>query len=486
MTRISFTSKRDALLRCKNLLVVGSPGVFERRKLSRILPGGPLDTLAELAKDVSPGLLGSSAGSLTGDTPRRAIAGLLPEKVSRHNSPSRAESVRRLVAGAGLGASEASDGVLLVLDDAAHVTAAVNAVGRAFPLYSVKSGNSKPGKVTIGAVTKGGKDVAIPVDAKRTLEAGREAARLVDTPPTEMDPAAMVREAKKLLRGIKNVKVSVIVGDDLLRNKLGGIHGVGRTALSAPRLLVATYSPPGAKGESVALVGKGVTYDTGGLNIKISGNMSNMKSDMGGSAAVLGAFRVLAQSRIKRKVHLLMGLVENAVGPRSYKPDDVLYMHSGKTVEINNTDAEGRLVLADGCSWAARKLKADVIFDAATLTGAQLVATGLLHAGVMSNDEKLERLTVEAGRASGDLAHALPFAPEFYKAEFESKIADMRNSVKNRMNAQTSCAGQFIYNHIEDTEARWCHVDLAGPAFPAGRGTGFGVALLAEAVRRLG
>jgi probable aminopeptidase NPEPL1 len=184
-----------------------------------------------------------------------------------------------------------------------------------------------------------------------------------------------------------------------------------------------------------------------------------------------------------------MCIAENAIGPASYKPDDILTMHSGKTVEINNTDAEGRLLLADGVSWAARELDVDVVLDAATLTGAQLVATGQLHAAVVSNDEDLEALMVDAGRDSGDLVHPLPFAPEFYRKEFASPIADMRNSVANRLNAQASCAAQFVYAHMEDApnadQRRWCHVDLAGPAFPRDRATGFGVALLTTAVERL-
>jgi probable aminopeptidase NPEPL1 len=158
-------------------------------------------------------------------------------------------------------------------------------------------------------------------------------------------------------------------------------------------------------------------------------------------------------------------------------------------VEINNTDAEGRLLLADGVSWAARELGAEVIIDAATLTGAQLIATGLVHAAIISNDESTEQVFVDAGRRSGDLVHPLPFAPELYKQEFASKLADMRNSVGNRNNAQSACAAQFVWWHLFDAPAarslRWCHIDLAGPAFPRDRGTGFGVALIAEAVRRL-
>ena len=194
---------------------------------------------------------------------------------------------------------------------------------------------------------------------------------------------------------------------------------------------------------------------------------------------------VLAQAKLPVQLTLILCIVENAIGPDSYKPDDILTLHSGKTVEINNTDAEGRLILADGLSHAALDLGADIVIDAATLTGAQLIATGNLHAAVVSNDEHLQETLLEAGRFTGDLTWPLPFVPEFYKAEFQSPVADMRNSVKNRSNAQSSCAATFLHWHIEDTRARWAHIDLAGPAFVQDRGTGFGVALVTETVRRL-
>ena len=263
---------------------------------------------------------------------------------------------------------------------------------------------------------------------------------------------------------------------------MGGIHAVGRAAVAAPRMIIASYVPRGGSKTHVALVGKGVTFDTGGLHIKPRGGMESMKCDMGGAAAVLGAFLVLVKADTPHPVSLILCLAENAVGPSSYKPDDVLDMHSGKTVEINNTDAEGRLLLADGVSYAARALEADVVIDAATLTGAQLIATGMQHAAVMTNDAELETLALDAGKRSGDLAHPLPFAPEFFKPEFKSEVADMKNSVKNRANAQSSCAGQFVYNHLEDTPVRWGHIDLAGPAFRGERGTGFGVALISRMV----
>jgi probable aminopeptidase NPEPL1 len=310
----------------------------------------------------------------------------------------------------------------------------------------------------------------------------RDAARLVDTPPTELDPTELAREAKAALRPLRGVRVREIAGDQLLRHGLGGIHAVGRCARAAPRLLLAQCGSP--RGAHVALVGKGVTYDTGGLHVKARGTMETMKSDMGGAAALLGAFAVLAR-RPPCRLSLVLCVAENAIGPAAYKPDDVLTLHSGKTVEINNTDAEGRLLLADGCSFAARELGASTVLDAATLTGAQGIATGDLHAAVVSDDDAVERALVDAGRATGDLCWPLPFAPEFHRSEFASPIADMRNSVKNRNNAQSSCAAGFVQWHLDGTGVRWGHVDLAFPAFRGDRGTGFGVALFVDAVRRL-
>ena len=158
---------------------------------------------------------------------------------------------------------------------------------------------------------------------------------------------------------------------------------------------------------------------------------------------------------------------------------------SGKTVEINNTDAEGRLVLADGVAYAVAKFDPTIVVDICTLTGAQGVATGVHYAAVVCNDAAVEQALCDAGQATGDMCWPLPFAPEFYRSEFASPIADMRNSVKDRSNAQVSCAAEFVHWNLDGSDAKWGHVDLASPAFRNSRGTGFGVALLFETVRRL-
>jgi probable aminopeptidase NPEPL1 len=484
---LSFAPNLSTLVQgSRAVLVVAPAGAFAGDAFP-VLFAPPVQALMlELARDVKPGDLGAAASTLTGAAePRKIAVGVLPDQGSRYNSPTRAESVRRVVAAADLG-TQGKVGVVVVLADPAHALAAVNAVGRAFPVFLQKSAPAPAYEVQILVVDPAGRPIALAPEVEATFHATRTAASLVDTPPSDLHPETLAARAREELAGLAGVGVREIVGADLLAEQLAGLHAVGRCALAPPRLLVATYTPAdGGSGRHVALVGKGITYDTGGLSLKISGAMVTMKGDMGGAAAVLGAFKVLAAGGCRHRLSLLLCIAENAVGPAAYKPDDILRMHSGKTVEINNTDAEGRLLLADGVSYAVRVLGADTVINAATLTGAQLVSTGLLHAAIVSNDEALEQLFVAAGKQAGDLVHPLPFAPEFYKQEFESNVADMCNSVKNRSNAQSACAAQFVYWHIEDTRARWVHIDLAGPSFPKNRGTGFGVALISEAVRRL-
>jgi len=512
MTRIRYVKSASALLKGKDaLLLVATKRAFDDGSFLQLLPEEHMRLALELVKDTAPGPQGNAAGSLVlGGTPRKLAVGVLPDKGSRHNSETRAEAIRKVVAQSMTGRKGRS-GILLVLDEADHYRAAAAAIARSLPRFSATTqtattqtattqtaamqaaaaqtkGASGAPSLDVLAVDSDGEPITADKRVVAVAEAVREAARLVDTPPTDLDPAGFQAEVTKLIKGRVGITKKSIVGAQLLTAGLGGIHAVGRTALAPPRLIVLTYRPKRGAGQHVALVGKGVTYDTGGLSLKVGGSMVGMKCDMGGAAAVLGAFLALVEGGAPCTVSALLCLAENAIGPGSFKNDDILTLHSGKTVEINNTDAEGRLLLADGVSYAARVLKADVVLDAATLTGAQGIATGNLHAGLVSNDAALEALMVAAGKASGDLVHPLPFAPEFYRAEYKSEVADMRNSVANRSNAQVSCAAEFVHWHLEGAgkkPVRWAHVDLAFPAWQRGRGTGFGVALLEEATRRL-
>jgi probable aminopeptidase NPEPL1 len=307
--------------------------------------------------------------------------------------------------------------------------------------------------------------------------------RMVDTAPNYLTPSLFSKEIHGLFKGVSGITLKEWVGDKLLSEGLLGLHSVGRGAKDPPRMLILDYKPKASK-KTVVLAGKGVCYDTGGLSLKGSTNMVGMKGDMAGAAAVVAAFSMLVQAQVPHRIIACVGLVENAIGPDSYRNDDILMMHSGKSVEVNNTDAEGRLVLADCLSYCARTYKPHVLIDAATLTGAQMVATGLLHAAVISNRDELDKLAIKIGKETGDLAVPLPFAPELYQAEFKSQVADMVNSVKNRSNAQTSCAAQFIYSHIDDLNIPWIHIDLAGPSTTSsGLGTGYGVQLITGLAR---
>eukprot|EP00794_Sanderia_malayensis_P018577 gene18577-20440_t len=256
------------------------------------------------------------------------------------------------------------------------------------------------------------------------------------------------------------------------------IYGVGKAALHAPALAVLSHLPEGAT-KSIAWVGKGIVYDTGGLSIKDKVHMPGMKRDCGGAAGILGAFRAAVKAGFTENLHCVLCLAENAVGPLATRPDDIHTMYSGLTVEINNTDAEGRLVLADGVAYAAKDLKATIIVDMATLTGAQGISTGHHHAAIVTNDENYEKACMEAGRWSGDLVHPLPFCPEMHFSEFNSAVADMKNFVKDSGNAQSSCAGLFIFSHLGfDFPGAWLHIDMASPSYKGERATGYGVALL--------
>ncbi len=487
VSAIGFANSTKTLLKgAKTVAVIGPAAMFKQRKLPKLL-GKKLDGLiVELAKEVDPGDLGCASVTLTGADPVRLGVGVLPDRLSRYNSESRGECVRRVVAQlkSAPGASKGKLAIILIVDDPAHILAQAIAVGRCFSQYSGKSKPPKLPRVQLLAVDHEGEVVRPDSQVVGTVGIVRDSAELVDTPPTDLNPEAFAARARAALDGL-DVEIEEIVGDELLERGLGGIHAVGRAAIAAPRMLVAHYDPGSEVSRHVALVGKGVTYDTGGLHLKPRGAMEGMKCDMGGAAAVLGAFRVLATGKCPHRVSLVLCMAENAIGPESYKPDDILTMHSGKTVEINNTDAEGRLLLADGVSWAVRELEADTVLNAATLTGAQLMSTGVVHGAIVSNDAELEAAMIAAGHETGDLVHPLPFAPELYKQEFSSAVADMCNSVHNRMNAQSACAAQFVYNHLEGTEARWLHLDLAGPSFPKDRATGYGVAVLAATVMGL-
>ena len=412
--------------------------------------------------------------------PLQVIAGVLPEACSRHNSPARPHGIAHLVRSH---ARKGTVAVLLAVEEPAHALAAVAAAARAVPAYSRKTGEA--GEKTLQVRLAPLVDDLVEIDRlEATAHAVRLAARLVDMPTAELDVPVFVDLARGVAARV-DAEITVLEGESAAHAGLGGLWGVGKAATNGPALVLLEHRPEGRPTKTVAWVGKGIVYDTGGLSIKGKTNMPGMKADMGGAAAVLAAFEAAARLNVNQRVVALLCLAENSVGPDATRPDDVLTLYSGRTVEVNNTDAEGRLVVADGVAYAARHLAPDVVIDLATLTGAQLVATGRRHAACISNDEALEALVVASGMRTGDLVHPLPYCPEFFRGEFKSEVADLKNSVKDRMNGQASCAAQFIAEHLGDYEGPWLHLDIAGPATENERGTGFGVALLLDLLEAL-
>lgn len=259
---------------------------------------------------------------------------------------------------------------------------------------------------------------------------------------------------------------------------------MGMAAVNLPALAILKLEN-GQDKKNICMVGKGIVYDTGGLSIKSKTGMPGMKGDCGGAAGLLFAFKNMVENGFNENLYCLLCLAENAVGPISYRPDDIITMYSGKTVEVNNTDAEGRMVLADGVHYASKDLNADVVVDMCTLTGAQGVTTGHVHAAVLTNNAEMEKQAYEAGKRCANHTYPILYAPDILMKEFDSPVADMKNSVAGRTNAQASCAGHFIQQHLKDGvefEGTWLHVDMAYPSdenpYVKGRGTGFGVALM--------
>jgi probable aminopeptidase NPEPL1 len=437
-----------------------------------------LPALLEAASPGDDGAVASTWSVARGvDAPQRVVLGVLPEACSRHNAPSRSLAVAHLLNKNTPNVARVS--VVVGLDTVEYALATVLAAARAWMPYSRKTSGpaTRTRTVHLALLAPDGPVEPAALDRfKSAAEAVRFAARLVETPTAELHTDAFVLEARQTAQAL-GAGFKMIQGEALAKAGLGGLWGVGRAAPRPPALVVLSHTPANAE-RVVCWVGKGIVYDTGGLSLKDKTGMPGMKRDMGGAAAVIAAFAAAVRSGFPHTLHAVLCLAENAIGPDATRNDDILTMYSGRTVEVNNTDAEGRLVLADGLAWAIANLRPDVLVDLATLTGAQLMSTGRRHAAIVTNDEALEDACAEAGRYSGDLVHALPFAPEFFRAEFKSDVADMKNSVKDRMNAQSSCAAQFIHDHLGEFKGPWLHVDMAGPVEFDGRGSGYGVGLL--------
>lgn len=325
--------------------------------------------------------------------------------------------------------------------------------------------------------------VARAVDRAQALVAGAILARdLVNTPAGHLTPDGLAQEIRRAFRG-SGVRVNVLDEQDLARERMGALLAVGRGSDQPPRLVHLVHRPKGRSRARLALVGKGVTFDAGGYDLKSQDHMADMKDDMAGAAAVAGAILALSRLAAPVEIHGFLGLVENLVSGRAYKPGDVLQTRSGKTVEVKNTDAEGRLVLADALDYARTTARPTSIVDVATLTGACAVALGPECGGLFSNNDALAGRLLEAARKAGEKLWRLPLFRE-YREHFRSTVADLANVGKREGGAIS--AALFLETFV-DGKTPWAHLDIAGPAFLEdehafwGRGaTGAGVPTLVE------
>ncbi|MBI3050969.1 leucyl aminopeptidase [Candidatus Woesearchaeota archaeon] len=310
---------------------------------------------------------------------------------------------------------------------------------------------------------------------------------LINEQASVANPKYIAEKAAELCKGLKDVKVTILDRKALQKIRANGMLAVGAGSSSEPRMAVVEYAPKGCR-KTYALVGKGITFDSGGLDLKPAVGMELMKYDMSGAAAVLMATISAAQLQLPHRIIGVMALAENMIGPESYKPGDIITTMSGKTIEILNTDAEGRIVLADALHYS-KSFNPDYIIDVATLTGACFVALGSEAAGIMGTDESLISSLEAAGEKTFERVWQLPLYPE-YQEYVKSDFADMKNVTTNQpgSGAGASVGGKLLSNFVEG--CKWAHVDIAGTAWadtdsgyrPKGA-TAFGVRLLVQMLK---
>ena len=322
------------------------------------------------------------------------------------------------------------------------------------------------------------------LSAHVVAESQNTARALSNEPPNVQTPAALARAAEATAAEV-GLRCTVLDVATLRRRKMGALLAVGQGSANGPRLAILEHRPR-RRAATVCLVGKGITFDSGGISLKPGANMQDMKHDMSGAAAVIGALRAAALLKLPLRVVGIVAAAENLPGGGAYRPGDILTTMSGTTVEIQNTDAEGRLVLADALHLARRDFKPDAVLDFATLTGACVVALGPWATGVFSNRESLARALGEAGERSGEKIWQLPVWDE-HRKHMRSRIADLKN-VGGR-DAGASTAAAFLSHFVRDTP--WAHLDIAGTAWTQRPGpyqpygaTGVGVRLAVELLSR--
>ncbi len=360
-----------------------------------------------------------------------------------------------------------------------EIDGAVDAVVYGFVLGQYKFGKylsePKPAKTTQLVVT--GTDDGGVAHAEAVAAGVAMARDLINEPAGGKKPEVLADIATEMSNEL-GIDIKVYDRDEIIAERFGGLLAVSLGATNPPRMVVMNYRPDGAD-KTLALIGKGIVFDSGGLSIKPASGMETMKTDMSGAAAVFGAMKAIATLGIKVNVLAITPLTENMTGGAAQRPGDVFSARNGKTVEVLNTDAEGRLVLADGLSLAAES-EPDLMIDVATLTGACMVALGPKVAGLFGSDDEAAEAVVAAARRAGEKVWRMPMETE-YRSKLDSPIADLKNIGDRYGGAIT--AALFLAEFTDDRS--WVHLDIAGPARADGDdgyitkgGTGFSVATL--------
>ncbi|WP_328998593.1 leucyl aminopeptidase [Kribbella sp. NBC_00709] len=381
----------------------------------------------------------------------------------------------RTAAGTGVRAVKISHSVAFALPtpdaDCVRAVAEGALMGRyAFTAYKSSDSSEAPGNLTVLTDLARNKDAKAALErAEVTADSVAQVRDWVNTPPSDLHPVEFAADAVKLGKEY-GVKVEVLDEKALAKGGYGGILGVGQGSTNPPRLVRLTYTPKKPV-THLAFVGKGITFDSGGLSLKTSTGMVSMKSDMAGAAAVIGATFAIARLGLPVQVTTYAAMAENMPSGSAARPSDVLTMYGGKTVEVLNTDAEGRLVLGDALVRASED-QPDLIVDVATLTGACVVALGTKVAGAFANTDTARDRVVDAAISAGESMWPLPIPAEMLdKLKSHSKVADLANITGEPWGGALAAAaflGDFVADGID-----WVHLDVAGPAFNDGGASGY-------------
>lgn len=353
-----------------------------------------------------------------------------------------------------------------------RIDLAAAAEGTLLGAYTFTEYKGSNGRAPLGEVDLLSDEPDAPVLVERAAAVAQAVATardLVNTPPNDLFPASFAERAR-VLGEAAGLQVEVLDEEVLAERGYGGVLGVGKGSSRPPRLVRLSWAGGAAPRAKVALVGKGITFDTGGISIKPAQNMDQMTSDMSGAAAVVAATVLAARLELPVAVTATVPMAENMPSDTAYRPGDVLRMFGGKTVEVLNTDAEGRLVLADAIVRAAQD-DPDYLVETSTLTGAQQVALGMRTAGVMGEQALRDRLAA-LGREVGEDAWAMPL-PEHLRSDLDSRVADLANVTNHRWGGMLA-AGIFLREFVPEGLA-WAHIDIAGPSFHSGGPYGYTV-----------